>query len=407
MIIISVLIFILAMNFVQGQNFSNTVSFTKGKIEIPFTYYNGFIELNIKLHGFPIKFIYDTGAEHTILFEKEIATSLDLSIIKEVEVYGADFSNKISGFITTPVEIEIVESFIKYEPILILSEDIYSFSTSIGRNIYGIIGASFFKNLFVKIDYRNRKLILYPPDYKLAGKGYEEMPVEFTGYKPVLKSQIKISSIDEPLDVNILLDTGSSVPLILFKDVDSKFSLPDKTVRGYLGYSLGGDLLGWLGLVSEVKIGGFHFTGLICKFQDIDSVSLTKAGIGREGIAGNDILRRFSILIDNINKKLYFKPNKLYSKPVKFDKSGITLYAAGENLNEYYVKYVIEGSPADLAGVKPNDRIQSAQHINCNLWSLEGLANLFKKKENKKIRLKVVRDGQKLEYEFRLRDMFR
>ena len=116
---------------------------------------------------------------------------------------------------------------------------------------------------------------------------------------------------------------------------------------------------------------------------------------------------KFTIIIDNFRKKLYFKPNKSYYKPVKYDKSGLTLYASGKKHNKYFIKYIIPDSPADLVGLKPKDQIYSAQKFNYIFWSLDGLLNVFKKKDNKKIRLKIIRNGEKQVFTFRLKDMFK
>ncbi len=376
------------------------------KVEIPFEYINGLIELNIKMNDIPLRFIFDTGAEHTILSKKELAGFIGLKILKEIEVYGADFSKKLSAYITNPVKIRIEDRYEKQEPILILSEDIFSLNSVGESTIHGIIGASFFRYKIIEIDYLREIITVYPDGYKVNMKGFKEMPVTFYGHKPVINSRIKINKQDTSISTKILMDTGSSVPIIFMKHLDSKFKLPEKMVKGQLGIGLGGDLVGWIGLMNGIYMGNFKLNELICKFQDVDSIKLSKSSSGRDGILGNEILKKFTILIDNSHKKLYFKPNRLYKKKIKYDKSGITLFAAGKNLDKYYIKYIIPGSPADLAGLKPNDRIYSVQHINTLFWPLNSIVNLFKKKENKKIRLKVIRDNKKYIYTFRLKDMF-
>lgn len=376
------------------------------KVEIPFEYVNGLIEINIKMNNIPLRFIFDTGAEHTILSKKELAGLIGLKVLKEIQVYGADFSKKISAFITSPVKIKLGNIYEKEYPILVLSEDIFSLNNSGENNIHGIIGASFFRHKKVKIDYSREVITVYPYDYKINMKGFEEMPAKFYGHKPVIQTGIIINKKDTNFTINVLMDTGSSVPLILMKDVDSKFQLPEKMVRGQLGIGLGGDLEGWIGLINRLSFGSFRFYELICKFQDVDSIKISKSSSKRTGIAGNEILKKFTILIDNSNRKLYFKPNRSYKKKIKYDKSGLTLYATGNNLDKYYIKYIISGSPADLAGLKPHDRIYSVQYIPAMFWSLNGIINLLRKKENKKIRLKIIRNKKKMVFTFKLKDMF-
>ena len=56
----------------------------KDNVEIDFDYKQGFIILNIKFNNtIPLKFILDTGAEHIILFKKEISDILGLPYEKK------------------------------------------------------------------------------------------------------------------------------------------------------------------------------------------------------------------------------------------------------------------------------------------------------------------------------------
>lgn len=406
--ILGLILFLILSFHLKGITDIENLSPRYEKVEIPFEYVNGLIEVNIRMNHIPLKFIYDTGAEHTILSKKEVAGLLGIKIIKEINVYGADFSKKISAFITSPVEIEVEGIFKKSEPIIILSEDIFSFNNLNSENsVHGILGASFFRHHYVKIDYLREILTIYPYDYKINYKGFKEINSKFNGHKPMIQSKIKINKSDSTIITNILVDTGSSVPVIFLKHLDRKFDLPAKTVKGQLGIGLGGDLEGYIGLIHHFQLNNFKFNGLICKFQDIDSSRVAEVSLHRDGIIGNEILKKFTILIDNISKKIYFKPNRNYKKKIKYDKSGITLFAAGRNLDKYYIKYIIPGSPADLAGLKPNDRIISLQYINAAFWSLNGVINLFKKKENKKIRIKVKRGNKKYLKTFLLKDMYR
>lgn len=361
---------------------------------------------------------------------------IKLEIIKEIDVYGADFLKKIKAYISKPVKIELYKSsyksrvervkslksedktiyfskkevpagyITKLSPIIILNHDILNDDkTEVG--FQGILGASFFSNTIVKIDYKKEVLTLYPYDYNLSKKGYKEIPAKFKGHKPIIQTDIKINRQDSSINANILMDTGSSIPILFLKNLDAKFKLPEKTIIGQLGIGLGGDLLGYIGLVELLEMGDFKFRGQISKFQNLDSISISTINKTRDGIIGNEILKKFTILIDNYRKKLYFKPNKSYYKPIKYDKSGITLFATGKNHNKYFIKYIIPNSAADLAGLKPNDQIYSIQGFNRRFWSIKRITKLFKKKENKKIKLKVKRKGKKLKFEFRLKDMLK
>lgn len=431
--ILTVVIIFVTVN--QGFSIENrNLNLNPGrKIEVPFGYYNGLIQLNVKLNGIPLSFIYDTGAEHSILTNKEVAILLELRIVKEIDVFGADLVKQMTAYVTEPLVIELfdtriikqkitdekkikfvddidvrteeVEYFTKFEPILILERDIFK-EDAFSSTISGIIGASFFSNMMVEIDYRRQVLTLYPYGVQPKLKGFMELPVNFNGHKPVMTSLIKINQDDDTTTAKLLIDTGCSIPLLLLENIDTKFHLPSKTVNGQIGIGLGGDLNGWIGLTSFMQIENYTFRNLVTKFQDTDSMSLAKPNTLRDGLIGNEILNRFTLLIDNINKKLYLKPNKNISNPIKYDKSGLTLFASGKNLDDFYVKHVIPGSPAYIAGIKPEDKLLRIQRFSFRFWSLNSIIRLLRSKDNKDIKIRVLRLNQKIDYRFRLKDMF-
>lgn len=404
------------------------------RIEVPFTYVNGLIQLKIKLNGVPLSFIYDTGAEYSILTNPEIAYILDIRIVREIDVFGSDLVKQMTAYVTEPLHIELYETqfvrdrkpnenkdvvylvererqtqdvkfFSRQAPIIILENDIFE-KEFFSNAISGIIGASFFSNMMVEIDYRRQRLSLYPYGVNPDLSGFVEMPVKFSGHKPVLSTNLKINPDDDKTDARLLIDTGCSIPLLLLENIDTKFKLPEITVNGQIGVGLGGNLTGWIGLAKSMEMGDYQFNNLLAKFQNIDSAVGTRPDYIRDGLLGNEILSRFTVIIDNINKKVYFKPNKYIDDPMDYDKSGLTIFASGKNLDEYYIKYVIPGSPGDIAGLKPGDRIIRVQCWPHQFWSVSRIAKLLRKKENKLIRMQVLRDGNKIGVRFRLKDMY-
>lgn len=108
--ILTVVIIFVTVN--QGFSIENrNLNLNPGrKIEVPFGYYNGLIQLNVKLNGIPLSFIYDTGAEHSILTNKEVAILLELRIVKEIDVFGADLVKQMTAYVTEPLVIELFDT---------------------------------------------------------------------------------------------------------------------------------------------------------------------------------------------------------------------------------------------------------------------------------------------------------
>ena len=117
-------------------------------------------------------------------------------------------------------------------------------------------------------------------------------------------------------------------------------------------------------------------------------------------------MSRFNVIIDYTNEVLYLKPGRKYNEDFSFDKSGITIFAVGAQLNQYYVVAVIKDSPADLAGVRPGDLITKVGRKKAKRFTLSRITDKFTKKEGKKIKLTLQRGGQEFTVTFRLKEWF-
>ena len=67
------------------------------------------------------------------------------------------------------------------------------------------------------------------------------------------------------------------------------------------------------------------------------------------GIIGNDILRRFNLILNYAETEFYFMPNTHYHDRFDYAYSGIELYFID---GEIILGDVAKGSPAELAGLK-------------------------------------------------------
>jgi C-terminal processing protease CtpA/Prc len=72
--------------------------------------------------------------------------------------------------------------------------------------------------------------------------------------------------------------------------------------------------------------------------------------------------------------------------------------------NMYKIATVRAGSPAAIAGLKPDDKVLKINGRSASSYSLETIHTLFKSEEGKEIRFKIERDGQMMEYTFFLKD---
>lgn len=367
----------------------------KEKIVIPFQYKHNFILLKVRMSNLPLNFLFDTGAEHTILFKKDISDILGYNYEDPIQLAGSDLDRIVLAFITRNVSLKLEGTRTVERDIVVLDEDILHLDELTGESIDGIIGSRFFRGLKVEIDYKSQEVILHRnlPISKIKKEKYHEMEVVMNSHKPYLKCKIKNDI--KVTDVDILIDTGAGVPFLLFLGDKSKVNLPEYYMTGNLAKGLGGDITGYLAKTQSLSLDDkFEFSNLITNYQTLRTDSLRKIVYHRDGLIGNPLLERFSIIIDYVNEKAYFKPNKKYDKEFEYDISGLILYAFGKNLDSYFVKEVLEGSPAEKAGIQRGDILKKVGILRANFYTLEGIYRRLIRKKGKQIRLKIERQGQ-------------
>ena len=388
-----------------GQiNFGLQLPDGKQMVEVPFTYRNGFIIVEVKVgKTFPLNFILDTGAEYSILSEKAIADLLGLRYSKTYKIVGSDLGKELEAFLTK-TEIDLGPLSSASEDILVLAENIFDFESFTGESIYGIIGAYSFRNYILQIDYRREKLIFYQKsDFTPNSKKFKEIPVEIYKNKPFLLASY-MTSLGQHETIKLLVDTGANIPILLQRDSVEMAKISGNLIPGIIASGLGGDLKGFVGRTNYLSLDEFGFAGVITNYQVIEDFDKAIYMNDRNGIIGNPLLSRFDIILDYINEKMYLSPNRTYKKKFKFDLSGIQVITSSKSKGNFTVYDVFPGTPAAEAGIIPGDEIISINGLSAKLFRMEFLINKLQRRVGKRIRLKYLRMNKKGKAEFRLRE---
>ncbi|MEQ8704885.1 MAG: aspartyl protease family protein [Phaeodactylibacter sp.] len=380
---------------------------SKTRIDLPFQYTNGFIVVPVVFENwFPLNFIFDTGAEHTILSQREITDLLQLEYRRRFTLVGADLSREFYAYLVSGINLQAGAILAKNRSILVLEEDYLRLEDYTGVKIHGILGADFFRRFIIKINYRKRVISLYDPSaYRPPSEGYTRINVEFSKSKPYVFPEVVLRQGDTST-LKLLLDTGAALPLLINMDSDPGLVLPEHVIPSNLGAGLGGFLRGYKGKVPSLQLPPFRFSSVVTSYQDlqlgeIDSTQLDQ----RNGILGNEILRRFTVILDYIHEEAYLQPNKDYDDEFKVDRSGLLIIATGPTLRDYLIYSVLEDTPAQEAGLQTGDEIKRINWMPTTLLSLSGLIGRLQKPAGKKVRLVVKRNGKRIRTTFELRDL--
>lgn len=380
-----------------------------GRVEVPFEYVNDFIVVPVVLNRtLPLRFIFDTGAENTIITHREITDILQVNYSRRITLYGADMVTELEAYVAPGIDMLFNDQLrIASQALLVMGQDYFHFEENIGIDIHGILGADILRRFVITIDYQRRIITFEDPQKFTPPKGstVQKAPVTFLRHKPYLTTP---ASVVHPRtrDVKLLMDTGAGLALLLYAHTDSLLNMPVPLIRTSIGHGLGGRLEGYVGRTAALTMGGQQLLNVITNFQEIDSTFLLNSLLlDRDGLLGNHVLSRFHVTIDYVREAVYLKPNKNYRKAFTFDRSGISLIVTGPQLNTYIVLDVVVGSPADQAGVRKGDELRTINRIPAQVLGLDAVARLFKKKTGKKFKLLLRRGEERIVVDFALRDI--
>lgn len=377
----------------------------KKKKTVSFDYIAGYVVVNLTYANLlTLKFIVDTGASHNILFKKEINDIMFIPYTDTISLKGSDLSLSIDALVARNVPMQLEGTKELFRDIIVLEEDILMIEEILGHRVEGLLGGDFFKGLVVEFNFEKKKLTLSDPAYYVKPPKALVFDAAFHNYKPYLEVPVKINDRIDTLD--LLLDTGAALSLMIHTNKIDDFKMPENTILGTLGRGLGGDLMGFVGMSDYIIIDTLRLDNVITSFQDIDSISVRNDDLKRDGMLGTGVLSRFNMAVDYLNNKIYLTPRKNINKPFEYDKSGLQIHAYGPRHDEFFINNVYPGTPAADAGLKPGDKILKIGFWPLGFYTLDGIIKKFKKKEGTVIKMKVQRGDQVLKFRFRLRNLF-
>ncbi len=207
--------------------------------------------------------------------------------------------------------------------------------------------------------------------------------------------------------------------------------------RDFLGRGLSGSVYGKRSKVQKIYINSFVLDNVNVAFPDEETISYVRQFKERNGSFSGNMIKRFNVIIDYRNAKITLKKNKYFKEPFRYNNSGIELEQTGIRLvnertptvvlndkinsqsNETYVFdskselrvkpafSIVElrkGSPAERIGLKVGDVLLYINNNATYNYNLQEITQYFFGEINKKIRLKVERNGVPLTFVFRLED---
>ncbi len=339
----------------------------------------------------PYDFVLDTGVGPMIITDPSIIDSLNFSKLRKIKVSGLGIET-VEAYVSQSLDVKVGSASIENIPTAILKEDLFNLSGHLGLKIYGLLGFSFFNSFIVDIRYSENRLIIYDHDAKIKYRG-KKIPIEIQNQKPYILATVDVPG-GKTVEARFLMDTGASHALSLEMLHGTEFPLPEKKIKANLGMSLSGQIKGHVGRVGKFNVGGYVFKDVVAGFPDFksiaDKIDLSK----RNGNLGADLLRKFNIQFNYQGGFIYVKPNGLSKVPFEHDMIGMVVYLDQKEYKRVLIGEIDENSPAEKAGLCPDDEIIAVNFKSIDAYSLNELTEMFKSKADRNVIFEIFRDNQ-------------
>ena len=254
----------------------------------------------------------------------------------------------------------------------------------IGRDLHGILGLAYLKNLIVQVDF----------DLGLGQFQSRLVPEEVRGYEGMSfvydsRGCMRIvAKVGEAESQSFIVDTGCSHTGILMRPLFTRLvesrQLRITGKRIYTTVSDHGSSPE--GRLSDLVVGSFvHHNLRFCS--------------GDENTLGLGYLRRYRMVIDFPQRKIYLAKGKQFADLDREDLSGLHLLSKGGSVA---VASVDEASPAALAGIWPGDAILEIQGKSAPEIGLARIRQILRSGPDERITTVIARGGIKTDVTFRL-----
>jgi predicted metalloprotease with PDZ domain len=138
--------------------------------------------------------------------------------------------------------------------------------------------------------------------------------------------------------------------------------------------------------VKEIRVGPYRFRNVPTYIFD-DQYNVTSyPNLG--GLVGNDILRRFNVILNYEHRIIYLMPNSHYRDPFDYSYTGLGIYWID---GEVRVGDVMKGSPAEKAGLKEDDVVVAVGNNFSN--NIQVYKNLLQN-TGEKVKMIIKRDDK-------------
>ncbi|MGB3465215.1 MAG: aspartyl protease family protein [Cyclobacteriaceae bacterium] len=366
---------------------------------IPFEIFGDHIFIKVQVDGSkPLDFIFDTGDGLTVI-SNDVASGLKLNSNQMVKKTSAGGS--VTGALINHNVLKIGD--LEVNDIEVYSLNLNHIERLIGRRIDGIIGFDLLDKHIVQVDYDNKLFKIYDNStFRYDGKGMA-FDLKLTSYIPHIPCTVKLNN-GESLKGEYFVNTGAATTVDFNTPFVNKHDIIAKTGKHY-SYATGG--------LEDSE--SDHYEGRVKAFmiKDISfdnmpvGISQAQKGLQRSkkvfGIIGNNVLKRFNIIFDYKNKKMYWEKNNSFDEDFHVNTTGFDVELTND-LSGVKVHRVYEIGMARQEGIEVGDEILEIDGKSVDDMILPEIKKLINN-EGGNFKMKIRRNGKEFTIDVERHDL--
>lgn len=341
-------------------------------------------------------FLFDTGATSDLL-DSTTANKLGLKANYKQDVSGTGGSKSYDIILNQKLTLQ---NKIEIDSTHLVLTDLTKFKDALERKFDGIIGYSLLKKYITKIDYENKRILLYNKIENVNITGYKAVNFKFENGITIPQFDISVTlRNEESYTGKILFDSGAGLTLLINTPYNKENKLSEKAGKSLISKSenLHGESISEDIAIKSMNIGGYQLNEMVVSIaNDKNGVSSYENYLG---LLGAKVISKFNIVLDYSSSTLYLKPNNTFSKSFEFPLSGIGLKKVDETI---VIDRIEKTSSAYKKGIRKEDKLISVNKDSSGdiiafreLLKKEGnnisLTIINSEGETKKIKIKLKR----------------